>query len=103
MQIAISGRRLRGAPDAMHGFELVPLMIEDPEVVETSGTAQHTMARRTGRPADVIPGTVFDITPDELPHADGYEVAAVTRVEATLESGLRAWVYVEATSVAAEE
>jgi hypothetical protein len=80
----------------MRGFELVALQIDDPAVVAISGKAQHTMARFSGRDSDVIPGTVFAVTPAEIEHADRYEVAAVKRVAVVLESGVRAWAYVDA-------
>ena len=96
VQVATFGRLLVGMRDVLRGFELVTLTIEDPKVVAVSGTAQHTMARFTGRVSDVLSGTVFVLTPQELKSADLYEVAAVTRVAVVLESGLRAWAYVDA-------
>jgi hypothetical protein len=36
------------------------------------------------------------ITPDEIQNADKYEVAAVKRVAVVLQSGVRAWAYVDA-------
>lgn len=80
----------------MQGFELVPLKIDDPKIVEISGKDQHTMARFTGRVSDVVSGTVLSLTPEELQSADGYEVPAVRRVAVDLQSGARAWVYVDA-------
>ena len=97
VQIATFGRRLAGTSDVMEGFELVALKIEDPKVVAISGKAYHTMARFTGRASDVISGTVFTVTPDEVRNADEYEVPAVKRVAVALQSGLRAWVYVDAS------
>ena len=35
----------------------------------------------------------FEVTAEELAAADRYEVAEYTRVEATLKSGVKAWVY----------
>jgi gamma-glutamyl AIG2-like cyclotransferase len=96
VQMATFGRRLTGTGDALRGFELVPLKIEDQTVVAISGKALHTMARFTGRASDVVSGTVYAVTPDELQHADRYEVAAVTRVAVVLQSGVRAWAYVDA-------
>jgi len=61
-----------------------------------SGKAHHTMARFTGRPSDVVCGAVFAVTPDEIRNADKYEVAAVKRVSLVLQSGARAWAYVDA-------
>lgn len=96
VQMATFGRPLAGASDALQGFELVVLKIEDQTVVAISGTAHHTMARFTGRASDVILGTVFAVTPDEIQSTDKYEVAAVRRVAVILQSGLRAWAYVDA-------
>jgi hypothetical protein len=96
VQMATFGRRLAGARDALRGFELAALKIDDAAVVAISGKAEHTMARFSGRESDVIPGTVFAVTPSEIQHADRYEVAAVKRVAVVLESGLRAWAYVDA-------
>jgi hypothetical protein len=96
VQVATFGRRLAGTRDALTGFNLVPLAIDDPAVVAISGNAQHTMARFTGRQSDVIPGTVFAVSEDEIQSGDRYEVAAVKRVAVVLQSGTRAWVYVDA-------
>ena len=96
VQIATFGRRLVGTGDTLHGFELLSLEIEDQAVIAISGKAQHTMARFTGRASDVISGMVFAVSPAEIQNADSYEVAAVKRVAVVLESGVRAWVYVDA-------
>ena len=96
VQKATFGRRLAGTSDALRGFELTSLAIEDPTVVAISGKAVHTMATFTGRGSDVISGTVFAVTPDEVQHADRYEVAAVKRVSVVLQSGVRAWAYLDA-------
>src|SRR4030088_3437201 len=93
VQMATFGRQLAGTRDALRGFELVSLKIDDPAVVAVSGKAHHTMARFTGRAADVIPGVVFAVTPDEIQNADKYEVAAVKRVAVVLQSGVRAAAY----------
>ena len=96
VQLATFGRRLEGANDTLRGFELLALEIEDPAVVAISGKAQHTMASFTGRASDAVSGVVFAVTPEELRHADTYEVPAVTRVAIVLQSGARAWAYVDA-------
>jgi ABC-type transporter Mla maintaining outer membrane lipid asymmetry ATPase subunit MlaF len=96
VQTAIFGRPLTGTRDALQGFDLVALKIEDQAVVAISGKAHHTMARFTGRASDVVSGAVFAVTPDEIRNADKYEVAAVKRVSLVLQSGARAWAYVDA-------
>ncbi len=96
VQMATFGRQLAGTSDALRGFELVLLKIEDQTVVAISGKAHHNMARFTGRASDVVSGTLFAVTPDEIQNADKYEVAAIKRVAVVLQSGVSAWAYVEA-------
>ncbi len=96
VQIATFGRLLAGTSDSLAGFEQVMLKIEDQAVVAVSGKAHHTIARFTGRASDVVFGTVFRVTADDIQNADRYEVDACKRVAVTLRSGARAWVYVDA-------
>ena len=96
VQMAIFGRQLAGSSDALRGFELVMLEIKDQRVVAISGKANHTMARFTGCASDVVCGMVFAMTAEEMHSADKYEVAAVKRVAVVLQSGARAWAYVDA-------
>lgn len=90
VQQATYGRRLDGAPDILPGYTLTPLAISDPKVVRLSGKAVHTIACRSGDPADRINGVVFEISDEELAAADAYEVDAYARAEVVLESGTRA-------------
>jgi gamma-glutamylcyclotransferase (GGCT)/AIG2-like uncharacterized protein YtfP len=96
VQLATCGRALDGEPDALAGYRLAPLDIDDPAVVEISGQAVHMIARATGDPADRIKGILFRLTPAELAATDAYETSAYARIEVTLESGKTAWAYVEA-------
>ena len=94
MQLANYGRRLEGEPDALTGYTLEPVEIDDPAVVYLSGKAVHMIARRSRNPAEMIPGMVFVLTEAELAATDAYETDAYSRVEVTLRSGRTAWVYV---------
>ena len=96
VQLALFGRALEGRADALPGHALSPLPITDPAVIATSGSATHTIAHETGDPRDRIPGVVFRITRAELAAADAYEVSDCKRVTVRLESGLDAFVYVDA-------
>jgi len=96
VQLSTFGRKLVGAPDELPGFAQSMMKIEDPQVVATSGKTHHPFATFTGRDADAIPGTVFQVTAEELLNADKYEVAAYKRIAVILRSGARAWVYVDA-------
>ena len=96
VQLANYGRLLEGEPDVLAGYCLGPLAISDTEVVRVSGKAVHEIARPSGDPADHIAGVVFTVSEQELAATDAYEVDAYARIEATLESGRSAWVYVGA-------
>ena len=94
VQLATYGRLLAAESDALLGYRLESLVIDDPRVVDVSGKAVHTIARKSGDLIDRIPGVVFEITDAELEATDAYETSAYDRVEAILESGRSAWLYV---------
>lgn len=97
VQMANFGRLLSGRPDSLPGYILLPIAIDDPAVVALSGKSQHMIAQRSNA-AHEVAGMVFEITAQELAAADRYEVAEYTRVQATLKSGVSAWVYVAGDS-----
>jgi gamma-glutamylcyclotransferase (GGCT)/AIG2-like uncharacterized protein YtfP len=96
VQQATFGRLLAGRADELLMYSRSLIEITDAAVLATSGTAQHPIVRFTGRPADRVAGTVFEVTELELAHADDYEVDDYVRVRAALASGHEAWVYVDA-------
>ena len=98
VQVATYGRPLSGTADALRGFRLEPLEIRDPHVVAVSGKAIHTIARPSPDPEARIQGTVFEVSEEELAASDRYEVSDYVRAELTLESGRKAWVYVDGSS-----
>lgn len=95
VQLSTFGRTLKGSPDNLVGYVIGQLHITHPEVIATSGREFHPIARATGARNHRIPGTVFEVTEEELAHSDRYEVDAYRRVETVLESGKSAWVYVD--------
>jgi Gamma-glutamyl cyclotransferase, AIG2-like len=96
VQRATFGRLLTGRPDALVGFEQALVLIEDPQVVATSGRTHHPIVTHSTNPASRVAGTVFELTDAELRSADEYEVSAYRRIAVTLGSGAQAWVYVDA-------
>jgi hypothetical protein len=102
VQMATFGRQLTGKPDVLSGFEEALLVIEDPAVISISGKTHHTIAKFTGRTSDTISGTAYAVTPEEIQSADKYEVAQCQRVAVVLQSGMRAWVYVDGRHVPPE-
>jgi hypothetical protein len=93
VQLSIFGRRLAGTPDALPGYRLKMIQIDDEDFVAASGTAVHRNLEFTGDSADAVEGTVFKVTHSELEHSDAYEPAGYKRVLVQLRSGLTAWVY----------
>ena len=93
VQLANYGRLLDGEPDTLIGYRLEELVIDDPNVVEVSGKAIHTIARLTGDRSEKVAGMVFELTEAELRSTDTYETSAYSRIEVSLASGRRAFVY----------
>lgn len=95
VQMATYGRPLEGEADALIGYRLEVLPDRDPDAVRISGTKTHMVVRRTGDPADRVPGIVFLLTGEELAATDKYEGSDYGRAELRLESGRGALVYVD--------
>ncbi len=94
VQLDTFGRLLESEPDVLPGYTTDYVEIEDQRVVDVSGASVHPVLRRTGSAVDKVVGRVVRLTSAELEAADEYEVALYRRVEETLASGRRAWVYV---------
>ncbi|GAA4393087.1 gamma-glutamylcyclotransferase family protein [Tsukamurella soli] len=93
VQAEVFGGPIAGTPDAVVGFVVEQLTIEDPEVVALSGAAVHPVLVPGAATAEVV-GTVFEVTDAQLTAADDYEVDAYVRRGFPLRSGRTAWVYV---------
>jgi len=98
VQLSTFGRLLKGQPDDLVGFEVAIFTVQDPAFVAASGTPQHAIVKFNGRPESRVRGTVFEVTDAELAKSDAYEPRGYTRIETTLASGKRAWVYSDAAS-----
>ncbi len=96
MQLATFGRRLEGKPDALVGYRVVLIPIQDRNFIAASGASHHRNVQFTGIESDAVAGWVFEITKRELEQADAYEPADYKRVPARLQSGLSAWIYLSA-------
>ena len=101
-QLATFGRLPPGQRDELPRFETCLVPIDDPQLAASIGRTHHANVRFNGRTDSRVPGTVFEITDAELAAADEYErIAAYVRRAVMLASGRKAWVYVEARSLAA--
>lgn len=95
VQLATFGRRLEGTEDALVGYRLRIIRIDDQEFVAATGTADHRNLEFTGNPDDSVEGTLFKVAQSELELSDAYEPEGYKRVLVQLRSGLKAWVYVQ--------
>ena len=98
VQLANFGRLLDGEPDALTGYVISKVTIDNPAAIAASGTAIHDLALPSGNPADLIKGMLFRLTAAEIAAADIYEDIAFSkyysRVAVRLASGVEAFVYV---------
>jgi gamma-glutamylcyclotransferase (GGCT)/AIG2-like uncharacterized protein YtfP len=93
VQLSTFGRRLDGNPDALVGYRLRMIKIEDEDFVATSGAEYHRTLEFTGSASDGVEGTVFSVTEQELEQADAYEPDGYERIQVKLRSGTEAWMY----------
>lgn len=95
VQLLTYGRRLEGTADALCGYRLERIPDRDPEAVRISGLRSHLVVRPTGRESDRVAGIVYSLSADELEATDRYEGSDYRRVVLELESGRRAFVYID--------
>lgn len=94
VQLELFGRLLIGTKDTFKGYRLTTLEIKDESVLTTSEQKFHLIAIPSNDYNDIIEGTVFEISREELLLADKYETNDYKRVEVELESGKKAWIYI---------
>jgi len=90
VQLATFGRKLANEPDALPGYRLTFIPIQD-EHFKSGGASRNLQF--TGINSDVVEGFVFEVTRRELEQADAYEPKDYKRVQARLRSGVNAWIY----------
>ena len=94
IQLELFGRVLNGAKDGLRSYQLSLIEIKDPVFLSKgAGKYQKTLIA-TKNSKDLIDGTAFEITSEELLVADKYEPVNYKRDKVTLESGKEAWIYV---------
>jgi len=97
VQLETFGRLLQGSNDTLIGYKLSTVRITDDDVLSKSEQEYHLIAIPSEQETDAIDGIIFEITPEELLAADGYETDAYKREKLTFRSGRTAWVYVAAS------
>lgn len=92
VQLSIFGRKLEGSADALVGYRLTTVEVQDQDFVAKSGAVQRNL-QHTGATSDVVEGTVLTLSKKEIERADAYEPWDYKRVQVQLRSGINAWVY----------
>ncbi len=93
VQLRLFGRRLNGTSDVLTGYSTSKVEITDEAfLAKGEKSVQLTAIRSHG---DKVDGIVFEVSPEELAHADTYEPAEYSRIEVTLASERRAWIYLK--------
>ena len=94
VQLSTFGRKLKGMPDKLIGYRQTKVPIKD----QPSVTGYYLNVEPSEQENDVVAGTTFEVTEQELLQADEYEATAnYQRIRVNLNSGTTAWVYVSAS------
>jgi gamma-glutamylcyclotransferase (GGCT)/AIG2-like uncharacterized protein YtfP len=94
VQESVFGRRLRGVPDELIGFDRSLVDVSDPRFASGGSESLYPIVRPSGDYARVG-GTVYELSDDDLASADRYEPPPYRRIQAVLASGKEAWVYAD--------
>jgi gamma-glutamylcyclotransferase (GGCT)/AIG2-like uncharacterized protein YtfP len=86
-------RLLHGTEDVLQKYRVEEIEITNKKVLESSNKRFHPILFFTGNSEDEVSGIVFQITSSELLQADSYEVDDYKRVQVSLKSGIRSWIY----------
>ena len=93
VQIELFGRILQGSGDILRGFKTSAIEITDESFLSKNEQKYQQTAIISKDKNDMIRGTAFEITQDELVLADKYEPVNYKRIKIMLESGKEAWIY----------
>lgn len=94
VQLELFGRLLKGAKDFLKGYKFVPIEIKDEAFLAKGEEKIQMTLMNSNDNADLIEGTVFEISNKELFLADKYEPENYSRIKVTLQSGKEAWIYI---------
>ncbi len=93
VQIELFGRLLDGVKDILKGYKLSSIEIKDESFLSKGEQKNQLTAVLSKDDTDLIEGTVFEISEEELLAADKYEPDNYKRIEVVLQSGKEAWIY----------
>jgi gamma-glutamylcyclotransferase (GGCT)/AIG2-like uncharacterized protein YtfP len=102
VQLATFSRRLVGVADRLPGYRLTRVPIIDPQRAKVHGTSHYANVVPADTSTAEVSGTLLEINDAELDLVDGYErLDGYSRIQVTVASGRRAWLYVFDASLSA--
>ena len=94
VQLELFGRLLLGTKDILEGYKIASIEIKDKIFLAKGEDKYQKTLVPSKDEANIIEGTVFEISEAELFLADKYEPDNYQRVKVGLQSGKEAWIYV---------
>ncbi|MEP6900499.1 MAG: gamma-glutamylcyclotransferase family protein [Actinomycetota bacterium] len=96
VQLELFGRLLNGTKDSLKGYKISTIEIKDETFLAKGEEKYQLTAIPSNNKDDVIEGTAFEVSKEELLVADKYEPDDYKRVKVELESGKMVWIYAAA-------
>ena len=93
VHLALFGRVLAYEEDALPGYVARTVLLEDQEILSTTGTATHRSMVPSDEPGAVVRGRAMHLTQAELERMDPHQSEHHRRKQVTLASGRTAWAY----------
>ncbi len=90
VQLKLFGRLLVGTNDILKGYKISSIEIKDESFLSKGEQKYQLTAIPSKNDTDIIEGTVFEISEEELILADKYEPDNYKRVKVVLQSGKEA-------------
>ena len=86
-------RLLHGSKDILGGYRIETIEITDEAFLSKGEEKFQRTLVATNDKSDAVEGTVFEVSAEELLHADKYEPDNYIRIKVPLQSGKEAWIY----------
>jgi gamma-glutamylcyclotransferase (GGCT)/AIG2-like uncharacterized protein YtfP len=93
VQMELFGRILTGAKDNLEGYKIASIEIKDEAFLAKGEEKFQQTLIQSNEDDDIIEGTVFEVSEEELLLADKYEPDNYKRMRVMLRSGKAAWIY----------
>ncbi|RYD61468.1 MAG: gamma-glutamylcyclotransferase [Sphingomonadales bacterium] len=93
VHVALFGRVLDYEEDALPGYTARTVLLEDQEILSTTGSATHLSMVPSDAPGAAVQGRVMHLTEAELTRMDPHQSEHHRRTRVTLASGREAWAY----------